>query len=242
MRHLWHIVTSLSKKERDPLLIISDGIFSMDGDIVPLPEWLKIARSVSASLTMVDDAHATGVLGEKGGGTAEHFGMLGAVDITVGTLSKALGGVGGFITGPKDFISYIKHTTRAFVFASALPPSIAATCLAAIEVMRTEPEHICKLWRNRKLLYEGLRDIGFELGRSQTPIIPVIVGEEFRAYEYACRLGEAGIFVNPIAYPAVKKQEARLRITVTSALTEQDIGKALSGFRNIAKDLGLGKD
>jgi glycine C-acetyltransferase len=166
--------------------------------------------------------------------------MLGSVDITVGTLSKALAGVGGFVATSKELVSYIKHTTRAFVFASALPPSVAAACLAAINVMQSEPEHLASLWRNRTLIYNGLRDIGFNLGGSQTPIIPVIVGDEFLAYAYTKRLHEEGIFVNPVAYPAVKKQESRLRVTVSADLTEQDIGRALSVFQKIAKELGTG--
>lgn len=238
MNHLRNVLATLSDKERRQLLLISDGVFSMDGDIVPLPEWHEAAKAANA-LTMLDDAHATGVLGKTGAGTAEHFGMMGAVDITVGTLSKALAGIGGFIAGSKDLITYIKHTTRAFVFASALPPSVAASCSAAIEVMQTEPEHLQDLWRNRQLIYDGLKDIGFRLGNSQTPIIPVLVGDELLAYKYARDLQGAGIFVNPVAYPAVKRHEARLRVTVTSALTPKDIGTALSAFRTAAKDLGI---
>ncbi len=231
---------SLLQKERGKLMVISDGVFSMDGDIVPLQEWLETAKSFNA-LTMIDDAHATGVLGKSGAGTAEHYGIRGQVDITVGTLSKALAGVGGFIAGSKDLISYIKHTTRAFVFASALPPSVAAACSTAIEVMQSEPEHLQNLWRNRALVYGGLKDMGFNLGHSETPIIPVIVGDEFLVYEYARRLDEAGIYVNPVAYPAVRKQEARLRITVTAALTPKEIGTALSVFKTIAKTEGTSR-
>lgn len=237
IENLRSTLSNLIMGEHNRLLIASDGVFSMDGDIVPLPKWLSVARSANA-ITMLDDAHATGVLGPTGSGTAEHFGLKGAVDITVGTLSKALAGVGGFIAASKDLVSYIKHTTRAFVFASALPPSVAATCLAAIKVLQSEPEHLESLWKNRALLYDGLRDIGFDLGKSQTPIIPVIVGDEFLAYSYAKRLDDEGVFVNPVAYPAVKKQESRLRITVSAALTKQDIGKALSAFKKIAKELG----
>lgn len=218
--------------------IVVDGVFSMDGDIVDLPGVLRLARRYGARV-YVDDAHATGVLGRQGRGTAEHYGMEGLVNVVAGTLSKALGAVGGFIAGPKDLVDYLKHASRAFVFGSALPPCVAATVLASLDVIRDEPEHLEKLRANTKKILDGLRNIGFNVHEGGTPILPVIVGEELLAYRLARLLDEFGIFVNPVAYPAVKPKEARIRVSVNALLTDRDIGTSLVAFERAGRMLGL---
>ena len=218
--------------------IIADGIFSMDGDIADLPNILSLARCYGAK-TYIDDAHATGVIGAHGRGTAEHYGVEGQVDVIIGTLSKALGAVGGFTAGPKDLITYLKHASRAFVFGSALPPSVAATALASLGVLQKEPELLQRLHRNSKMLRDGLKDLGFDVAQGQTPIIPLIVGDWIRAYRFARFLHEAGVFVNPVGYPAVKPKEARIRISVNALLTSREIGSALIAFEQAGKTLRL---
>lgn len=218
--------------------IVADGVFSMDGDIVDLPGILSLARRYGAKIYL-DDAHATGVIGAHGRGTAEHYGVEGQVDVVIGTLSKALAGVGGFVAGSKALITYLKHASRVFVFGSALPPSVAATALAALEVLEKEPEHLDRLSQNTKKIREGLKDMGFDLRDGVTPIIPVIVGEEMRAYHLTKLLHEMGVFVNPVAYPAVKPKEARIRVSANSLLTDREIGTALLAFKQASRTLGL---
>jgi len=236
MAHLEKLL--LNGNRGDERFVIADGVFSMDGDIADVPAMLNLTRQYGAK-TYVDDAHATGVLGTHGRGTAEYFGVEGQIDIIVGTLSKALGAVGGFVAGPRDLVVYLKHASRAFVFGSALPPSVAATALAALDVIRDEPEHLHRLHQNTRRVSEGLKDLGFEVRYNGTPILPVIVGEEDRAYRLARLLDQYGVFVNPVAYPAVKPREARIRISVNALLTDRDIGDALLAFKRAGISLGL---
>lgn len=236
MQHLEEILSR--DGHGDERYIVADGVFSMDGDIADLPHILTLARRYGAKIYL-DDAHATGVIGPHGRGTAEHYGVEGQVDVVIGTLSKALASVGGFVAGSKAFVTYLKHASRAFVFGSALPPSVAATALAAIEVIEREPEHLERLRQNTKKVCNGLKDLGFEVSNDATPIIPVIVGEEMRAYHLAKLLDEGGVFVNPVAYPAVKPKEARIRVTVNALLTDKEIGTALLAFKQAGRTLNL---
>lgn len=239
MQHLEEVLRQDKGDEERERYIIADGIFSMDGDIADLPQILTLARRHGAKV-YIDDAHATGVLGTNGRGTSEYYGVEGQVDIVVGTLSKALGAVGGFVAGSKDLVTYLKHASRAFVFGSALPPSVAATAIASLDVLQKEPEHLARLRNNILKVRAGLKDIGFSIfGDDQTPIIPVIVGEETLAYHLTKILDEAGVFVNPVAHPAVKPKEARIRVSVNSLLTVQQIGKALVAFKRAGQSLGL---
>lgn len=215
--------------EKGSPIVIVDGVYSMDGDVANLPEIYRLARKYRA-LVMVDDAHATGVLGPNGRGTAEHFGLHGKIDIVMGTLSKALGAVGGFAAGPKLLIDYLKHVSRGFVFSAALPPAVCASLIAAMDVIETEPEWLARLRENSQFMRNGLKQLGFDTGESVTPIIPVMVGEELKAYQLTRALHMLGVYVSPVAYPAVKKGLARLRVGVMATHSHSDIVFALEAF------------
>jgi 8-amino-7-oxononanoate synthase len=219
-------------------IIIVDGVFSMDGDIVNLEEVYRLAKRYGATL-MIDEAHATGVIGKTGRGTPEHFGLEGRVEVVMGTLSKALGGIGGFVAGSKVMIDYLKHAGRGFVFSSALPPAVCASVLAAIDVLNTEPEWIQRLHSNASLLRRGLQDLGFNTGLSATAIVPVIIGDEMRTYQMTRLLHDQGIFVSPVAFPAVKRGTSRLRASVMATHEPDDINKALEAFKKAGQELGV---
>jgi len=220
-----------SSKGRGNLIIIVDGIYSMDGDAANLPEIVHLARQYEA-LVMVDDAHGTGVMGAHGRGTPEYFGLHGKIDIVMGTLSKGLGGIGGFAAGPRELIDYLKHTARGFVFSAALPPSTCAALLAAIQVIEEEPYWLVRLQENANLMRQGLAQMGYNVGSSVSAVIPVIVGEDLTAYQLARALHAQGIYVSPVAYPAVKKGTSRVRVSVMATHTIEDIMMALKAFEN----------
>jgi glycine C-acetyltransferase len=220
-------------------LLITDGVFSMDGDIAPLPDLIEVAERHGAVM-MVDDAHATGVLGKGGAGTVDHFGMHGRVDIQVGTLSKAIGVLGGFIAGPAHLIEWLQNRGRPYLFSTSAPPSVVAACLEALDVMRDEPERLERLWSNTALFKEGLHAAGFDTGASETPITPVITGDEERTQGFAQRLFEEGVFCPAIVFPTVAKGRARVRTIVTADHTEQDLREALDVFVEVGAELGLG--
>ena len=213
------------------LAIIVDGVYSMDGDIAPLPGIYDLARRYNA-LIIIDEAHATGVLGMRGRGTPEHFGMHGKIDVVMGTLSKGLGAVGGFAAGPRDLIYYLRHAARGFVFSAALPPATCAALIAALDVIEHEPEWIIRLRENANLLRKGLQRLGFDTGLSATPIIPVLIGEEITTHQLTRALHAQGIYVSPVAFPAVRKGSARLRVSVMATHTADDILRALKAFEN----------
>jgi glycine C-acetyltransferase len=210
-------------------IVIADGVYSMDGDIADLPEIYRLARKYKA-LVMIDEAHATGVLGPHGRGTPEHFGMHGRIDVVMGTLSKGLGGIGGFAAGPRELINYLKHTARGFVFSAALPPASCAALIAAMDVIDQEPQWLQRLKENADHMRAGLRNMGFDTGHSQTPIIPIMVGEDLFAYQLTRALHLLGIYVSPVTYPAVKKGTARIRVSVMATHTFADISRALEAF------------
>lgn len=219
-------------------LLITDGVFSMDGDIAPLPELVEVAERHGA-IMMVDDAHASGVLGRGGAGTVDHFGLHGRVDIQVGTLSKAIGVLGGFIAGPRHLIDWLENRGRPYLFSTSAPPAVVAACIEALELIRDEPERIERLWANTRMFKAGLHELGFDTGESQTPITPVITGDEERTQVFARRLFEEGVFTPAIVYPTVPRGRARVRTIVTAEHTEDDLGRALEVFGRVGAELGL---
>jgi glycine C-acetyltransferase len=220
-------------------LLITDGVFSMDGDIAPLPDLVEVAEKHGA-IMMIDDAHASGVLGPGGKGTVSHFGLdPRRVDIQVGTLSKAIGVLGGFIAGPHHLIQWLVNRGRPFLFSTSAPPAVAAACIAALDVIRDEPDRIDRLWSNTGFFKKGLHGLGFDTGASETPITPVIAGEETKAVELSRVLWDEGVFTPAIVYPTVAKGQARVRTIVTADHTEEDLGEALDAFERVGKKLHL---
>jgi glycine C-acetyltransferase len=219
-------------------LLITDGVFSMDGDIAPLPDLVEVAERRGA-IMMVDDAHASGVLGAGGAGTVDHFGLHGRVDIQVGTLSKAIGVLGGFIAGPPHLIEWLQNRGRPYLFSTSAPPSVVAACIAALDVIADEPERLARLWSNTELFKAGLHALGFDTGTSETPITPVITGDEARTQAFAVRLFESGVFCPAIVFPTVGKGLARVRTIVTADHTAEDLQEALEVFGRVGSELGL---
>ncbi len=219
-------------------LLITDGVFSMDGDIAPLPGLVEIAEKHSA-IMMIDDAHASGVLGNGGAGTVDHFGLHGRVDIQVGTLSKAIGVLGGFIAGPTHLIEWLQNRGRPFLFSTSAPPAVVAACIAALDVMGDEPDRLLRLWSNTALFKEGLHSLGFDTGDSETPITPVITGDEEKTQMFARRLFEEGVFCPAIVFPTVGRGRARVRAIVTADHTEVDLREATAAFERVGRELEL---
>jgi glycine C-acetyltransferase len=219
-------------------LLISDGVFSMDGDIGPLPGLVEAAERHGA-IMMVDDAHSSGVLGRNGRGTIDHFGLHGRVHIQVGTLSKAIGVLGGYVCGSRDLIEFLYHRARPFLFSTSHPPSVAASCLAAFDVLEQEPERIDRLWENTQYFKAGLSSAGFNTGISETPITPVIVGEAALAHQLSRELFQEGVLATGIGFPTVAKGKARVRTIVTSEHTKAELDRALEVFGRVGKRLGL---
>jgi len=218
-------------------LIVVDGVFSMEGDIVNLPGIARLAREYGARL-MVDDAHATGVLGKEGRGTAEHFGLEEEVDIVMGTCSKALASVGGFIASSHEVIHYVKHKARTMIFSASLPPACVATIGAALEVIEREPERRTHLWKNAQQVRDGLKEMGFDTGLSETPIVPVLLGDDLRAFRMGHALYEQGIFANVSVSPAVPEGRALIRTSYMATHTDVHINRVLEAFRAVRRELG----
>jgi glycine C-acetyltransferase len=219
-------------------LVVTDGVFSMDGDIAPLPEVVALKEKYGVAL-MVDDAHATGVLGKTGGGTVEHFNLHGRVEIQIGTLSKALGAVGGFVAASKSVIEFLRQKSRPFLFSSALPPSVAASVKAAAEVIREEPSHLRRLWENTEFFKAGLNQLGFNTGASKTPITPVIIGDSKLAAKMSAHLEEEGVLAGEILFPMVPEKLARIRTIVMASHSREELTKALISFEKVGKELGI---
>ena len=219
-------------------LLITDGVFSMDGDLGPLPELCAVAEETGC-IMMVDDAHASGVFGANGRGTVDHFGMHGRVDVQVGTLSKAIGALGGYVAGNKNLIEFLYHRARPFLFSTSHPPAVAAACIAAIDVLMEEPEIIDRLWDNTKFFKAGLEKLGLDTGLSESPITPVIAGDGATAMKLSDRLFEEGVFAQGIAYPTVARDKARVRTIVTATHTREDLQYALDKFQKVGSELGL---
>jgi len=219
-------------------LVVTDGVFSMDGDIAPLPGIVELCEQYDA-IVMVDDAHASGVLGKNGRGTIDHFGLHGRVDIQVGTLSKAIGALGGYVAGSMNLRKLLIHKARPLLFSTSHPPSVTATCIAAIDVLLNEPERIEKLWENTRYFKNGLKSLGFNIGVSETPITPVIVGEGALAMKLSDRLFEEGVFAQGIGYPTVPEENSRVRTIVTATHTKNDLDFALEAFEKVGKELAI---
>ncbi len=219
-------------------LLITDGVFSMDGDIGPLPGLVEAAEKHGA-IMMVDDAHSSGVLGRNGRGTIDHFGLHGRVHIQVGTLSKAIGVLGGYVCGSRALIEFLYHRARPFLFSTSHPPAVAASCMAAFDVLEEEPERIQALWDNTRYFKQGLSAAGFNTGVSETPITPVIVGEARTAYALSAALFEEGVLATGIGFPTVPEGKARVRTIVTATHTREDLDRALEVFARVGKKLGI---
>ena len=219
-------------------LLITDGVFSMDGDLGSLPELCTLAEEYGC-IMMVDDAHASGVFGKNGRGTIDHFGLRGRVDVQVGTLSKAIGALGGYVAGSRSLIDFLHHRGRPFLFSTSHPPSVVATCLAALEVLLEEPQLIDQLWANTKFFKDGLRRLGFNTGSSESPITPVIAGDAPKAMKLSDRLFEEGVFAQGIGFPTVARDKARVRTIVMATHTRGDLQCALDTFAKVGKELGL---
>jgi len=219
-------------------LLISDGVFSMDGDIGPLPALVEAAERHGA-IMMVDDAHSSGVLGRNGRGTIDHFHLDGRVHVQVGTLSKAIGVLGGYVCGSRDLIEFLYHRARPFLFSTSHPPAVAAACLAAFDVLEQEPERIERLWENTRYFKQGLVSAGFDTGISETPITPVMAGEARVAHELSRGLFEEGVLATGIGFPTVPKGKARVRTIVAATHTRDELDRALAAFAKVGRKMGL---
>jgi 8-amino-7-oxononanoate synthase len=217
-------------------LIVVDGIFSMDGDIAKLPAIVKLAEKYKANV-MVDDAHSIGVLGENGSGTASHFGLTNKVDLIMGTFSKSLASIGGFIATDNDTVNFLKHNSRALIFSASLPPASAATVLAAIDIMKSEPERKEHLWDMTRYMIKSLKQLGFDLGSCETPIIPVYIRDDMKALQLTKSLLEAGVFVNPVISPAVSKEESLIRLSLMATHTKEQVNIAIDKIHKVYKQI-----
>jgi glycine C-acetyltransferase len=230
------IVAALPRQQRT--LLITDGVFSMDGDLGPLPELCDLADEYGC-IMMVDDAHASGVFGRAGRGTVDHFGMHGRVDVQVGTLSKALGALGGYVAGSRSLVEFLYRRARPFLFSTSHPPSVAATCIAALDVLEHEPQWMERLWSNTRFFKGGLEALGFDIGISESPITPVMVGDGALAMTLSDRLFDAGVFAQGIGFPTVPQGKARVRTIVTATHTEDELQFALDAFKSVGTKLGI---
>jgi glycine C-acetyltransferase len=219
-------------------LLITDGVFSMDGDIGPLPALVEHAERYGA-IMMIDDAHSSGVLGRNGRGTVDHFNLHGRVAIQVGTLSKAVGVLGGYVCGSKDLIEFLYQRARPFLFSTSHPPSVAASCLAAFDILENEPERIEQLWSNTRYFKQRLQGAGFDTGSSETPITPVMVGDAGKAHEFSRALFENGLFATGIGFPTVPQGKARIRTIVTATHTKEQLDHALEILARVAKQMAI---
>jgi glycine C-acetyltransferase len=238
LRQALHEVRSTPGGADRIVLVLTDGVFSMDGDIARLPEIVDAAEEADA-IVYVDDAHASGVLGRNGRGSIDHFNLHGRVHAQVGTLSKAIGVLGGYVAGSASLRTVLEHKARPFLFSTSHPPAVAAACLAAIDVLETEPELIDRLWDNARFFKEGLTALGFDTGASETPITPVIVGRGALAMELSDRLFEAGVFAMGIGFPTVPEEKSRVRTIVTAEHTREELEVCLAAFETVGRELAI---
>ncbi len=236
MGDLKRVLTACGKNKGK--LIVVDGVFSMEGDIVNLPQIVDLAKKYKARI-MVDDAHGIGVLGQNGRGTAEHFGLEDEVDIIMGTFSKSFASLGGFIAAKEEVIHYIKHFSRELIFSASMPPAAVAATLKALEIIQREPERRKRLWEITNKMQKGFRDLGFDIGNTQTPVIPIVIGEDLETFKFWKMLFENGIFANPIISPAVPKGRALIRTSYTATHTEEQMDKVLEVFECVGKKMGV---
>jgi len=219
-------------------LISVDGVFSMEGDIANLPEIVKLAKEHKARI-LVDDAHSIGVLGENGRGTAEHFGVEDEVDMVMGTFSKSFASLGGFIAGTERVVNFIQHFSRPLIFSASPPPAAVATCLAALDIIQSEPERRDRLWGITRRMHNEYRSLGFDIGTTQTPIIPIYIGDDMKTFQFWKMLSEEGIFVNPIISPAVAPGSQLLRTSYTATHTDEQLDRVLEVFKRVGKKMGV---
>jgi 8-amino-7-oxononanoate synthase len=219
-------------------LIVVDGVFSMEGDLAPLPRLVELKQRHGARL-MVDDAHGLGVFGEHGRGTPEHFGVEADVDLVMGTFSKSLAAVGGFVAGDRHVIEHIQHTARAQIFSAAPPPSSMAAALKALEIVEREPERRKKLWENTEYMKRELTTLGFDTGHSESPVIPILVGEDMTSYTMTTHLGDEGVFVNPVVSPAVPPGRAMIRTSYMATHTREHLDRALTALAKVGREFGI---
>jgi len=234
-RRLKHLPTEGGK------FLVMDGVFSMSGDIANLPELVPLAKKHGARV-MIDEAHSLGVLGPNGEGATHHFGMLNQVDMIMGTFSKSLGCMGGFLAGPNDVIDYLKHKARCFMFTASPAPSVTAGVLKALHILQQEPERRANLWKNTKKMHEGFKSLGFKIGSTETPIVPILIGSEMKAFLFTQKLYDAGIFATPAVYPAVRYGEAIVRTSYMATHTEEELNYVLEVFGRLGKELGIFED
>ncbi len=237
-KDLGHLASLLEKSSEKGTLVIVDGVYSMEGDLADVPALHSLTEQYGAALA-IDEAHALGVLGPNGEGTAAHFGMLDQVELIVGTFSKSLASIGGYVAGPADVIDYLRNNSRPLIFTAALPPSNTAGVIAAFDVMTTEPERREQLWHNTRRLHEGFRSLGFDIGTTKTPIIPVLIGTMDKTFYFWRALFEAGVFTNPVVPPAVPQDACRLRTSLMASHTDEQIDYALETFQKIGKETGV---
>ncbi|MFQ5993141.1 MAG: 8-amino-7-oxononanoate synthase, partial [Nitrospiraceae bacterium] len=238
-RDVAHLERVLSRRSpRRQTLIVTDGVFSMDGDLAPLPELLALADRYGAQI-LVDDAHGTGVMGTNGRGTLEHFGVEHHLPFHMGTLSKALGTSGAYVAGPSSLIGYLLNTARSFIYSTAPPPATSAASLAALDLLQEEPQRRARLWENRHHLHAGLKALGFTLADSQSPILPVLIGDPGKAMAMATRLLDLGVYAPAIRPPTVPKGTSRIRVTVTAEHTREHLDTALAAFRRAGESSGV---
>ena len=238
MEDLERILGSLPS-ERGRLIIV-DGVFSMEGDLANLPEIVRLKKKYNCRL-LVDDAHGVGVHGEKGRGTCEHFGLLNDVDVIMGTFSKAFASLGGFVVADKDVITHIKHRARALIFSASMVPSSVSSAQQALEIIKSEPERRIRLWNITEKMLKGFKEIGFDIGESESPVIPVIIGKDEDCFAFWKMLMANGVFANPVISPATPPGRALIRTSYMATHTDEDIDTVLTVFRECAKDFGLAK-
>lgn len=236
MDHLKKVLDQIPKDKG--ILIVVDGVFSMEGDIANLPELVKIKKEYGARL-MVDDAHSVGILGENGAGTAEHFGLTDEIDLIMCTFSKSFASLGGFVAGEAKVIDYIKHFARPMIFSAALPPAQVAAAKASLQIIKTDRKRRENLWENTRFWQEGLKKLGFDIGETQTPIVPVIIGDDMLTFAIWKKLMEYGVYTNPVITPAVPPGRQLLRTSIMATHTKEQLQRALDAFEKAGKELGV---
>lgn len=235
---LLHLERKLQKHSGDGAMVIVDGVYSMEGEIADVPELVRLGQRYGAAIA-VDDAHSIGVLGPNGDGTAAHFGMVDEVDVTVGTFSKSLASIGGFVVASESVIHYLKHHSRPLIFTAALPPANTAGVLAAMDIMISEPERRTTLWDNTRRFQEGCRSLGFDIGPTKTPIVPILIGTLEHTFMFWRRLYDAGVFTNPVVPPAVPPDQCRLRASLMATHRDDQIDMVLETLGRLGKELGV---
>jgi len=227
-----------NNNNRGGILVVVDGVFSMEGDIVDLPNMMKVSEKYDARV-LVDDAHSVGVLGETGAGTAEHFGLIDKVDMTMGTFSKSFASLGGFVAADKDVINYIKHRARSLIFSASIPPANAASVIAALDIIESEPERRERLWENAHRMQKEFKNLGFDIGKTETPIVPIVIGEDLEAFTFWKALFENGLFTNPVVSPAVPPGQAMIRTSYTATHTDEQLDRVVEIIARVGREKGL---